>query len=385
MSIAPIITFKAGICDLDQSSTPAAVKPKATPGYVYLYSEDDLIHFCWRSRSASLDEPELDLVMIPSDGSFTPYKPSGGDATNGRIFVLKFSSSSQRYLFWMQSQSQHEDGDPSWFSPRDLKLGEIVDVLLQGEDVDVEHEIANLPRRPSGGDDDETMEDVEGTDHDRGRYHSTGSGGAGPDATGGDVREEGQESREGGADGGRAATTEEDPASVVQDFLKSLGSRQSQSQSQDPERPSTTLQDLLPPPTTLQFIDSADTTTADHLLSFLPPALLLLAQGNAEASEADTDPELAQAALLSLDLSQKKDILRKVLRSPQFMQSLASLTVALRDGGLPSISEALQIPVANGGFMRRGGVPLGGGDAVDAFLDGVRQHVKEKDSQMDTD
>jgi hypothetical protein len=33
----------------------------------------------------------------------------------------------------------------------------------------------------------------EGTDHDRGRYHSTGSGGAGPDATGGDVREEGQE------------------------------------------------------------------------------------------------------------------------------------------------------------------------------------------------
>jgi 26S proteasome regulatory subunit N13 len=179
------------------------VKPKPTPGYLYLYSEDDLIHFCWRSRNASLDEPELDLMMIPSDGSFTPYKPSGGNAPNGRIFVLKFSSSSQRYLFWMQSRSQHEDGDPNWFSPRDLKLGEIVDVFLQGEEVDVEHEIANLPSRPSGGDDDETMEDVEGTDHDPNRY-STGSGGAGPGATGGDIREEGQESREGGADGGRA-------------------------------------------------------------------------------------------------------------------------------------------------------------------------------------
>lgn len=161
-----------------------------------------------------------------------------------------------------------------------------------------------------------------------------------------------------------------------------------QRQSQDVERPSTTLQDLLPPSTTLPFIETADETTADHLLNFLPPALLLLAQGNAEASEADTDPELAQAALLSLDLPQKKDILRKVLRSPQFIQSLASLTVALRDGGLPSISEALQVPVANGGFMRRGGVPLGGGDAVDAFLDGVRQHVKnEKDQsgEMETD
>jgi 26S proteasome regulatory subunit N13 len=179
-----------------------------------------------------------------------------------------------------------------------------------------------------------------------------------------------------------------DPSSVVQDFLRSLGGRQqSQGQSQDPERPSTTLQDLLTPPTTLPFIETADDTTVDHLLSFLPPALLLLAQGNAEAAEADTDPELAQAALLSLDLSQKKDILRRVLRSPQFMQSLASLTVALRDGGLPSISEALQIPVANGGFMRHGGVPLGGGDAVEAFLDGVRQQVKKTDQsgQMETD
>jgi 26S proteasome regulatory subunit N13 len=176
-----------------------------------------------------------------------------------------------------------------------------------------------------------------------------------------------------------------DPSSVVQDFLKSLGGGQSQSQAQDPDRPSTTLQDLLPPPTTLPYIESLDEATADHLLNFLPPALLLLAQGNAEAAEADTDPELAQAALLSLDLTQKKDILRKVLRSPQFMQSLASLTVALRDGGLPSISEALQIPVANGGFMRRGGVPLGGGDAVEAFLDGVRQHVKDQSGAMETD
>ncbi|KAJ5628093.1 26S proteasome complex ubiquitin receptorsubunit Rpn13 [Penicillium lividum] len=380
MSRTHIITFKAGICDLDSSTTPATVKPKPTPGYIYLYSEDDLVHFCWRPRSSPIDdEDNLDLVMIPTDGSFTPYRKG---VTNGRVFVLKFSSSSQRHLFWLQSQSQHESGDPNWFSPRDLKLGEIVDVLLQGEDVDVEHEIASLPQRPSG-DDDETMEDIEGTDHDA-SHHAAGSGGAGPDATGGDIREEGQESREGGADGGRAANDDSDPSLVVQDFLRSLGS-QRQSQTQEPERPSTTLQELLPPPTTLPFIESADESTADHLLKFLPPALLLMAQGNAEASEADTDPELAQAALLSLDLTQKKDILRKVLRSPQFTQSLASLTVALRDGGLPSISEALQIPVANGGFMRRGGVPLGGGDAVEAFLDGVRQYVKKDESKMDTD
>jgi 26S proteasome regulatory subunit N13 len=114
--------------------------------------------------------------------------------------------------------------------------------------------------------------------------------------------------------------------------------------------------------------------------------LLLLAQDVEDVSSVD-DPELTEAVMASLDLSQKKSILRKVLHSPQFSQSLASLTVAIRDGGLPSISEALKIPVENGGFMRRGGVPLGGGDAVEAFLQGVRNHVKDSDqgNQMETD
>lgn len=189
---------------LQTSVTPARAKPRQTPGYIYLYSEDELVHFCWRPRSAPVTEPELDLVMVPTDGSFVPYEPTQSDGQSsirGRIFVLKFSSSSQRYLFWLQSKSQHERGDPNWFSPRDRKLGEIVNSLLQGEEIDVQREIANLPRSGGGGgggDEDEPMQDV--------RRHSTASrsGGAGFDATGGDVREEGEESREGGADGGRA-------------------------------------------------------------------------------------------------------------------------------------------------------------------------------------
>lgn len=150
--------------------------------------------------------------MIPGDGSFMPYTGSDTAAdsdnvrspTDGRIFVLKFSSSSQRYLFWMQSKSQHPKGDPSWFSARDLAIGQIVDRLLNGEDVDVQHELALAASQGPGGDDDETMEDVEGTDHSANRNRHGSTGGAGPGATGGDIREEGEESREGGADGGRA-------------------------------------------------------------------------------------------------------------------------------------------------------------------------------------
>ena len=136
--------------------------------------ESDLVHFCWRSRSASMSSPELDLVMVPTDGQFRPYEATNSTAssepqrpaTNGRIYVLKFSSSSQRHLFWLQSKTQSPTGDPSFFSPRDLKLGALVDQLLQGEDVNVSDAIAGI--RSSGGgrrddDDDELMEDVEGT------------------------------------------------------------------------------------------------------------------------------------------------------------------------------------------------------------------------------
>lgn len=181
-----------GVADgLWQEST-GRVRPQPTPGYVYLYSEEDLLHFCWRPRSASLDSPEVDLIMFPGDGSFTPYQKK---QVNGRIFVLKFSSSSQRHLFWLQSKSQSPNGDASYFSPRDVKIGEVVNSLLQGEDVDVHQAVAEMRTgHPPNDDDDATMEDVEGH----------GEGGAGPGATGGDIREEGESAREGGADGGRA-------------------------------------------------------------------------------------------------------------------------------------------------------------------------------------
>lgn len=146
--------------------------------------------------------------MVPTDGSFIPYenKSEPTAKTNGRIWVLKFASSSQRHFFWMQSKPQSTNGDPSWFSPRDLKIGEVVHNILQGEEVDVKEEMERFQggddQQDDDDDDDATMEDAEGPRDSQGR--TRGSGGAGADATGGDVREEGEGSREGGADGARA-------------------------------------------------------------------------------------------------------------------------------------------------------------------------------------
>lgn len=237
MSISPLITFKAGKCELDvsfsslsaehqadyacrlQASRTRSHRSPSRDTYIYTQKKvsmitwylssyadarQDLIHFCWRGRNVPLDEPELDL-MILQDARFEQYNYKTSDQptsrTNGRIFVLRFLSSSQRYLFWLQSKPQ--GSSPSWFSPRDIKIGHIVDDLLQGENVNVAEELSMIPYMPNqdegDGDGDETMEDAEGHGH-RGSV----SGGAGADASGGDMRADGSASREGGADGGRA-------------------------------------------------------------------------------------------------------------------------------------------------------------------------------------
>jgi hypothetical protein len=242
MSTAPIITFKAGQCLVDvrchqlptstslthsfnrpprsptrsshrksqdtSTSTPKTVSTAAGNTGDSSLKLTDLVHFCWRKRDAPLTDPEIDLVMVPTDGTFVPYEykttPQPSAKTNGRIFALKFASSPERHLFWLQSKPQGRDGDPTWFSPRDRKIGDIVNRLLQGEEVNVTRELArvnNTDDRPD--DEDEDMEDA-GTQREQNERSGTGSGGAGADATGGDVREEGEGSREGGADGARA-------------------------------------------------------------------------------------------------------------------------------------------------------------------------------------
>ncbi|ROT37366.1 hypothetical protein SODALDRAFT_334459 [Sodiomyces alkalinus F11] len=386
MSIVPLITFKAGACEYnDEQRDDNKVKPLPAQGYIYLYSDDDLIHFCWRKRSAPMTEPDLDLVMVPTDGQFVPYTwaDQSSAKTNGRIFVLKFASSSSRHFFWLQSKPQSRNGDPSWFSPRDKKIGEIVNRLLQGEEVSATQELGQVrnvdDRRDN--DDDETMEDVEG------------HGGAGHGATGGDIREEGEDAREGGSDGARAAAggartaPASDADAAVQNFLRSLqgnaglGSSSRSGGQQAADKPYPYLNHLLPNETTIPMLASASEAFTDNLLGFLPPTVLVLATGAGDAGDVEPSAEAAAAARASLRLAEKKNLLQKVLRSPQFHQALGSLTMALRDGGLPTIAEALNVKVANGGYIRGGGMPLGGGEAVEAFVEGVKTTVKEEEEQ----
>lgn len=139
------------------------------------------------------------------------------------------------------------------------------------------------------------------------------------------------------------------------------------------------LNHLLPTSITVPMIDSATEEFADALISFLPPTVVVLASGSSDV-DGKSDPSAAavEAAKASLSLNDKRSLLKKVLRSPQFNQALASLTMAIRDGGLPSIADALGVKVQDGGYLRGSGMPMGGGQAVEAFVEGVKKTVEEE-------
>lgn len=173
-----------------------------------------------------------------------------------------------------------------------------------------------------------------------------------------------------------------DAQAAVQNFLASLqqgGMPSAAGQQSSEGKLYPLLNDLLETSTAVPMIQAADEAYIDNLLSFLPPVVIVLAQqGTGDAIEKEPSSDSAESAIASMSLVQKRALLEKVVRSPQFHQSLSSLTMALRDGGLPSISEALGVTVENGGFVRGGNVPLGGGDAVEAFVEGVKKKVQEK-------
>jgi len=175
-----------------------------------------------------------------------------------------------------------------------------------------------------------------------------------------------------------------DASDAVQNFLRSLGGAGAAPQ-QNQGGVFTTLSDLMTPETCIATLNNASTSYLDSLLSNLPPQLLLLAQEADDLSTVEMDSSTAEAAIAALSIEQKKDILSRVFRSPQLYQSLGSLTMAIRDGGLPMVAESLKIKVTNGGMIRHGNVPLGEGQAVEAFLEGVKKTVKEEKSDEKAD
>jgi 26S proteasome regulatory subunit N13 len=166
------------------------------------------------------------------------------------------------------------------------------------------------------------------------------------------------------------------------------GGNMSGGSSQQPgSDPFTTLLDLLWPSHTIPTVTNGSEDLIDALCAQLPTTPFLLEAEVEDIDEIDPNSETAQMAMQTLTRQEKIDVLKRILTAPQLRAALGSLTEALKTGALPTVSQALKIDVENGGFMRGGGMPLGGGDAIKAFLEGVKKSAeKEKkgDDEMDT-
>lgn len=170
-------------------------------------------------------------------------------------------------------------------------------------------------------------------------------------------------------------------AAAVRNFLAAMqgqpGLSGGTARQQQADVPYPHLNHLLPTSTTVPMIDVASTEYLDSLLSFLPPSVVMLAANPSSDHKANHDPAEVERAKAQMSIDSKRTLLKKVLRSPQFYQSLGTLTMALRDGGLPSVADALGIQVQNGGYIQQGTVPMGGGQAVEAFVEGVKKAAKK--------
>lgn len=80
------------------------IYPDKRKGLLYVYqSEDSLMHFCWQDRSTGIVED--DLIIFPDDCEYV----SVPQCTTGRVYLLKFKSSSRKFFFWLQEPSPDKD------------------------------------------------------------------------------------------------------------------------------------------------------------------------------------------------------------------------------------------------------------------------------------
>jgi len=97
-----LVEFKAGKMNLKGTT----VTPDKRKGLVYIHQSDDsLMHFCWKDRTAGTVED--DLIIFPDDIEFKKVP----QCTTGRAYILKFKSSNRKFFFWMQEPKTDKDDE----------------------------------------------------------------------------------------------------------------------------------------------------------------------------------------------------------------------------------------------------------------------------------
>ncbi|EPY49785.1 19S proteasome regulatory subunit [Schizosaccharomyces cryophilus OY26] len=99
-----IISMKAG--KLNRKPGTKILQADHRKGILYLQLEtDELLHFYWKERSRNSTDIEDDFIIFPDEADFIKID----QCTTGRVYALRFKSSSQIHFYWMQEYSDEKD------------------------------------------------------------------------------------------------------------------------------------------------------------------------------------------------------------------------------------------------------------------------------------
>merc|ERR1719209_1464744 len=97
-----MVEFRAGKMTTQAGSN--LVSPDKRKGLIQIeQGEDQLMHFKWKDRGTGVVED--DLIIFPDDIEFVRVD----QCRTGRVYLLKFKSSSRRMFFWMQEPKEDKD------------------------------------------------------------------------------------------------------------------------------------------------------------------------------------------------------------------------------------------------------------------------------------
>ncbi|XP_015171509.1 PREDICTED: proteasomal ubiquitin receptor ADRM1 isoform X2 [Polistes dominula] len=95
-----LVEFKAG----KMTMKGKMVYPDTRKGQIYVnHSDDQLMHFYWKDRTTGIVED--DLIIFPDDCEFK-HVPA---CKTGRVYLLRFKSSSRKFFFWLQDLKTDKD------------------------------------------------------------------------------------------------------------------------------------------------------------------------------------------------------------------------------------------------------------------------------------
>lgn len=101
MATRVLLQINAGKCLREGRS----VVPQLEKGRIVLeLQEDGLLHFLWTGRDEHVGTPSMDFVLFSGDAVFSKVVQSPD-----RVYSLKFETSGERHLFWLQDADRGRD------------------------------------------------------------------------------------------------------------------------------------------------------------------------------------------------------------------------------------------------------------------------------------